>query len=43
MHAAKNIHVTLIMEALRSSETSVLTEATGRHITEDGILQAIRM
>jgi hypothetical protein len=29
------ILVTLMMEALRSSETSVLTEATQRNITED--------
>jgi hypothetical protein len=29
---------TLMMEAIRSSETTVLTRATGRHIPEDGIL-----
>jgi hypothetical protein len=32
------ILVTLMMEALRSFETSVLTTATRRHILEDGIL-----
>jgi hypothetical protein len=30
------------MEALRSSETSVLTQATGRSIPEDGILHSHR-
>jgi hypothetical protein len=37
------IHVTLIMEAIRSSETSALTRATRRHISEDAILQLNEM
>jgi hypothetical protein len=36
------ILITLTMEALRFSETSVLTTATRRHIQEDGILHSHR-
>jgi hypothetical protein len=33
------ILVTLVMESLRSSETSVLTRVTQRRIAEDGFIQ----
>jgi hypothetical protein len=40
--ARSPILVTLMMQAKRSAETSVLTRAAGRHIPEDGILHSFR-
>jgi hypothetical protein len=37
------ILVTLIMEAIRSSETSAFTRPTRRNIPDDGILHAIHL
>jgi hypothetical protein len=36
------IHITLKIEALRSSETSDLTRATQHHIPEEGVLHSYR-
>jgi hypothetical protein len=35
------ILVTLMMEVIRPSETSVLTRTTRRHIPEDGIIHSL--
>jgi hypothetical protein len=40
--ASLPIPVTLMMDAIRSSETSVLTRATRRNISQDGILHSHR-
>jgi hypothetical protein len=37
------IRVTLMMEAIRSSETSFLTEATRSNISEDGTVYVFRV
>jgi hypothetical protein len=36
------LHVTLMMEVIRSSEASVLTRASRRNIPEDGVLHSHR-
>jgi hypothetical protein len=40
---SSQIFSTLMMEAIRSSETSVLTRATQRHSPEDGIPHSHRL
>jgi hypothetical protein len=41
VHASSPILVILMIEALHSSKTSVLTRATQRNILEDGILHVV--
>jgi hypothetical protein len=40
VNASSLILLNLMMEAIFSSDTSVLTKATGRHIPEDGFLHS---